>query len=196
MNHNNARGYRQVGNSPPDPKLLSKAEIEQRRETLTRLRDLLKQTEKDDEKAVRAIREILDETPDLAWRSRNIGKMAERLLINEMTREKDLVAKEMIGHQLESMRSEIAGDDPSALELLLTERIVATWLQVQVFESHYASGLGKHTLAQGTYYQKRLDRAHRNHLSAIRTLAQIRKIGPAAVQINIAQKQINTANTT
>jgi hypothetical protein len=52
--------------------------------------------------------------------------------------------------------------------------------------------LGKHTLAQGNYYQKRLDRAHRNHLSAIRTLAQIRKLGPV-VQINIAEKQINTA---
>jgi hypothetical protein len=52
--------------------------------------------------------------------------------------------------------------------------------------------LGKYTLAQGNYYQKRLDRAHRNQLSAMRTLAQIRKVGPAAVQINIAEKQINT----
>jgi hypothetical protein len=190
VNHNNARGYRQVGNSPPDPKLMSEAEMEQRRETLTRLRDLLKQTEKGDEKAVPAIREILDVTPDLAWRSRNIGKMAERLLINELSG-KDLLAKEMMKHQLESMRSEIAGEDPSPLELLLAERIVATWLQVQLFESLNASSLSKHTLAQGNYYQKRLDRAHRNHLSAIRTLGQIRKMGPV-VQINIAEKQINT----
>ena len=41
--------------------------------------------------------------------------------------------------------------------------------------------------------QERLDRTHRNHLSATSTLAQIRKLGPAAVQINIAQKQINTS---
>jgi hypothetical protein len=191
VNHNNARAYRQVGNSSPDPKLMSKAEIEQRRETLTRLRDLLKQTEKGDEKAVPAIREILDVTPDLAWHSRNVGKMAERLLINEMTGE-DVLAKEMMKHQLELMRSEIVGEDPSPLELLLAERIVATWLQVQLFESLYATNLGKHTLAQGNYYQKRLDRTHRNHLSAIRTLAQIRKMGPAAVQINIAEQQINT----
>jgi hypothetical protein len=191
VNHNNARGYRQVGSSPPDPKLMSKAEIEQRRETLTRLRDLLKQSEKGDEKAVPAIREILDQSPDLAWRSRNLGKMTERLLINEMTGE-DLLAKEMIEHQLHSMRSEIAGEHPSPLDLLLTERIVATWLQVQLFEGLYATNLGKHTLAQGNYYQKRLDRAHRNHLSAIRALAQIRKMGPA-VQINIAEKQINTS---
>ena len=32
----------------------------------------------------------------------------------------------MIEPQIESMRSEIAGEDPSDLEFLLTERIVAT----------------------------------------------------------------------
>jgi hypothetical protein len=42
-------------------------------------------------------------------------------------------------------------------------------------------------MSQGDYRQKRLDRAHRRHLSAVRTLAQIRKMGPA-VQINIAEK--------
>ena len=48
------------------------------------------------------------------------------------------------------------------------------------------------TPAQGSYYQKRLDHAHGRHLSAIRTLAHIRKLEPA-VQINIAEKQINTS---
>jgi hypothetical protein len=46
-------------------------------------------------------------------------------------------------------------------------------------------------LTRGHYYQKRVDRAHRIHFSAIRTLPQIRKMGPA-VQINMAEKQINT----
>jgi len=39
---------------------------------------------------------------------------------------------------------------------------------------------------------KTWDRAYRRLLSAIRALAQIRKLGPA-VQINIGEKQINTA---
>jgi hypothetical protein len=86
------------------------------------------------------------------------------------------------------MRSEIAGEDPSALELLPTERIVETRLQLQLFESTpYASGLGEHVLDQDYCCQKRLDR---NHLSAICTLARIRKMRPA-VQINVAEKQIN-----
>jgi hypothetical protein len=73
----------------------------------------------------------------------------------------------------------------------LAERVVATWLEVQLFSGLYASGIKSGTLSQDDHRQKRLDRAHQRHLSAIRTLAQIRKMGPA-VQINIAEQQINT----
>ena len=69
---------------------------------------------------------------------------------------------------------------------------MATWLQVQVIEGLHAVGMKGETPIQDDHLQKRLDRAHRRHLSAIRTLAQIRKLGPA-VQINIAEKQINTS---
>jgi hypothetical protein len=93
------------------------------------------------------------------------------------------------------MRVEVAGENPSALERLLAERVVATWLQVQLFEVLYAVGMKGGTPIRDDHRQKRLDLAHRRHLSAIRTLAQIRKLGPA-VQINIAEKQINTTGTT
>jgi hypothetical protein len=122
----------------------------------------------------------------------NIGKAAERLLINRMTKNKDLVSREIMEHRLESMRREVAGDNASPLERLLAARVVATWLQVQHLEALCAASLDAPALSQGDLYQKRLDKAHRNHLSAIRTLAQIRKLGPA-VQINIADKQVNTA---
>jgi hypothetical protein len=46
------------------------------------LRDLVGKADKGDEKAVSAIREILDRGPDLAWRSRNVGRTAELLLIS------------------------------------------------------------------------------------------------------------------
>ena len=69
--------------------------------------------------------------------------------------------------------------------------MVATWLLVQHLEALCAASFDDQALSQGDHYHKRLDRAHRRHLSAIRVLAQIRKLGPA-VQINIAEKQINT----
>jgi hypothetical protein len=93
------------------------------------------------------------------------------------------------------MREEIAGENPSALERLLAERIALCWLQLQYYEAIYAQNLSTFTIAQGEHHQRRIDKAHRRYLSAMRTLAQIRKLGPA-VQINIAEKQINTTGTT
>jgi hypothetical protein len=175
---------------------MSEREIEERRATVAKLCDLSDKAQDGDEKAVLEIRKVLDGSPDLAWLFiKGPAKMAESALIDEMTKEGDLASKEFLTHQLKSMRVEVAGENPSALERLLAERVVATWLEVQLFEALYTVGMKSGTLIQDDHRQKRLDRAHRRHLSAIRTLAQIRKLGPA-VQINIAEKQINTTGTT
>ncbi len=188
---------RPVGHpGPPNLAVMSEDEIEERRATVAKLQDLADRAQDGDEAAALDIRKILDGSPDLAWRFiKGPGKLAESAMIDEFTRDEALASKEFLRHQLESMRVEVAGENPSALERLLAERVVATWLQVQLFEVLYAVGMKGGTLIQDDHRQKRLDRAHRRHLSAIRTLAQIRKLGPA-VQINIAEKQINTAGTT
>src|SRR5215216_8085274 len=142
------------------------------------------------------IRQILSEHPDLAQRFMHLGRMGEDILIGRMTGEDDQATRELFRCQLNAMREEIAGENPSPLERLLAERIVATWLQIQLFEGLYARGMSKRsmTIARDGYHQKRLDHAYRRHLSAIRALAQIRKLlrGGAITQINIAEKQINT----
>ena len=178
---------------PVDPAAMSQGEIEERRATVKKLRDLAEKAEDGDHDAALELRRVLDGSPDLAWRFiKGPGKMAEDALIAEFTRDEDLAAKEVLKHQLESMRIEVAGENPSPLERLLAERVVATWLQVQLFDAYYAYGMKGGTIVQDEFRQKRLDRAHRRHLSAVRTLAQIRKMGPA-LQINIAEKQINTS---
>jgi ribonuclease D len=129
-----------------------------------------------------------------AWRLADFTRAAENVLIGELTKggEQHPITEEALRRQLAAMREEVAGEDPSPLEKLLAERVVATWMQVQVFDSFCASELGKAYTKQADYHQRYLDRAHRRHLSAIKALAQIRKLGPA-VNINIAEKQINTA---
>ena len=179
---------------PPDPDLfaMTKVEIEARRERIGRLDKLVKKAEKGNKKVLPEIREILADSPELTWRFANLAQLAESQLIDVMSKDKDLAAKEIVEHQLAAMREDISGENPSPLERLLAERVVATWLQVQLFEALYFTNLHNLTLNQANYYQKRIDRAHRNHLSAIRTLAQIRKLGPA-LQINIGEKQVNLA---
>ena len=198
MSPNNNLDKRQpMGCSPaPNMSAISQAVMEESGRTLEKLRGLLGKAEKGDKDAVPEIRQILDERPDLAWQFVDVAQFAEEALIEKMTGEEDLAVKEIMRCQLKAMREEIAGENTSPLERLLAERVVATWLQIQLFEGLYASGMSKRsmTIAQGSYHQKRLDQTYRRHLSAIRALAQMRKLlkGGAITQINIADKQINT----
>ena len=158
----------------PDTPSMTDDERQAYRETVGKLRDLVEEAEKGKKEAVPEIREILEEHPHLSWKLMDLSRLTEGLFIQKMSRDEDLASKE-------------------AMRRLLAERVVATWLQVQLFEGIYASSMFKSmTLAQADYYQRRIDKAHGRHLSAIRALAQIRKMGPI-IQVNIAEKQINTA---
>ena len=194
---NNLDKRQPAGDSPAaDMSAISRGELEESEKAVEKLRDLLSLAKKDQENAMPKIRQILSEHPDLAQRFMHLGRMGEDILIWRMTGEDDLAKRELFRSQLNAMREEIAGENPSPLERLLDERIVATWLQIQLFEGLYANGMSKRsmTIARDGYHQKRLDQIYRRHLSAIRALAQIRKLlkGGAITQINIAEKQINT----
>ena len=91
---------------PPDPDLsaMTKEELEARRDTLTRLKELTKKAEKGDKKARTGLHHILQESPDLAWRFMDYGKLAEWHLIERMTKEKDFASKESLTRQLAAMR--------------------------------------------------------------------------------------------
>ena len=182
------------GATAPGLPTIGKEELEEPDKTVEKLRDLLSLAERGEENAVPEIRRILNERPDLAWDFVDLAKVAEDTLIEEMTTEEDLAAREVMRCQLETMKGKIAGDEPSPLERLLSERVVVTWLEVQLFEALYVRNMRNLPIPQAEHHQKRLDRAHKRHLSAVRTLAQIRKLlkGTAITQINIADKQINT----
>jgi hypothetical protein len=182
------------GSPAPHPANTRTREMEVSGKTIEKLQDLLRLAEKGEENAVPEIRQILNEHPNLAWDYVDLAKVAEDALIEDMTREQDLATRELMRCQLEAMKAEIAGNEHSALERLLSERVVVTWLEVQLFEALYVRNMRNLSIRQADYYQKRLDRAHRRHLSAIRALAQIRKLlkGTTITQINIADKQINT----
>jgi hypothetical protein len=180
--------------APDNMSTMSKGELEASEKTVEKLHDLLRFAEKGEEDAVPEIRQILDEHPDLALRFVDVSHIAEDALIEAMTKEGDLAAKELVRCQLGAMREQIVGKNSPPLERLLSERVVVTWLEVQFFEALYAKNMRRLTMPQEEHHQKRLDRAHGRHLSAIRALAQVRKLlkGGAITQINIADKQINT----
>ena len=162
-----------------------------RRELLDELKSAVARAQHGDEEALSQVGQLLMEFPLLAQSIVDLARTVERSYIKTISRIGPLV-QEALPSQLNAMTEELAGPEPSPLERLLAERIVACRLQLQCADLVYSQNLGEMSMAQSEYHQRRLDRLHRRYLSSIKTLAQIRKLGPV-VQINIAEKQINTA---
>jgi hypothetical protein len=113
----------------------------------------------------------------------------------ELTRQaagSDLAVFEATERKLAEVRDELAGPNPTAIERLLAERAAICWFLVNRYESNYANAKDL-TIRQGVYHQERIDRAHRRYLSALKTLAAVRKLALPAIQVNIAREQLNVA---
>jgi hypothetical protein len=105
---------------------------------------------------------------------------------------KDAVANEAVGRKVAEMKSDLAGPTPTALERLLVDRIAACWLQVQYVDHQLSnSANASQTIAQADYDQRRADATHRRYLHALKTLAVVRRLLTPAVQVNIAERQVN-----
>ena len=163
-------------------------------ELFAELRPLIGRAQAGDEEASFAIRNILEEEPNLAHTIVEVAtRKTERVLLDKTSGD-NVLLREALSLRLEAMREEIAGPNSSPLERLLAERIVTCRMQLEQAEVLYAGRLGKLTISQDEYHQRRVDRLHKLYLSAIRELAQVRKLlKPHVTQVNLAEKQVNVA---
>jgi hypothetical protein len=124
----------------------------------------------------------------------NLAREAVELLVKKYAGN-NAVVRESVTRKLEELRAELSGENPSPLEKLLVERVVATWFHLHQLEANY-SGRSEMSLTLGMYYQKSISAAQRRYLAAIKGLAEVRKLALPALQVNIAKKQINVAGGT
>jgi len=62
---------------------------------------------------------------------------------------------------------------------------------MQDADMRYAQNQKGCAFVESEFYQRRQDRAQKRYLSAIRTLALVRKLALPVLQVNIARKQVN-----
>jgi hypothetical protein len=154
------------------------------------VQEFLDRAGRGDEATLPVLREMLKE-PAAMELCGNLAAHAERLLIRKFAG-KDLTLSEGLRRKMDSLRVELGGAAPTPLERLLVERIVACWLHLYHLETIYA-GKESITLQMGAYYQRSLSAAHKRYLSAIKTLAVVRKLAVPVLQVNIAKRQVNVA---
>jgi hypothetical protein len=158
------------------------------------LREVFDRARRGDLEALPRLRELLDDRPEL-WQS--YGDVARHALSSwiKLIAGDDLALEESTSRKADALRAEVAGPAPSPLELLLADRVIATWLQLAHAEVMLARSRDA-SLKLLTFAEKRLDAANRRHINAIGALATLRRLlptNPALVAIENADPGAKTA---
>jgi hypothetical protein len=151
-------------------------------EATAQLRWVLERARQGDEAALPRLREILDTRPEL-WR--HFGDLAShaRGCWIDLIAGRDLALKESIARKVDELGRELSGTRPSAMEKLLVERVLANWLQLE--HAEVAAAQSKTTsVPVASFVSKRLDRAHHRFLTSLGALATLRRLMPAADDVD------------
>ena len=123
----------------------------------------------------------------------DLARVAEEALI-EAHCGNDLIIREGLVRRLSKLREDLKEGRESPLEAMIIDLIVCCWIQSQHVTQIYGQSMNETNWKTEEYFQKLQDKVQRRYLNGIKSLAQIRKLGPA-IQVNIAEKQINVQAT-
>lgn len=157
-----------------------------------RIDAVVQRADRGDEKALLITRGLIDGLPELWDAYGNLAAAAESALV-DLYAGRSAVTRQALQRMLAEMRVELAGPRASPLEKLLVERVVACWLQSYHADFAYARALKELPSKEVELYQRRQDRAARQYLKALRGLADVRRLLVPALQVNIADRQVNIA---
>ena len=182
---------------PEDKTVVTQGALELSEETrirLAELRALSQKAEAGDKDARRKLRLMVRaSSEEVIGRASDVGRRAGRTLAHTAAGG-DLLTEEALYVKLDAMRTEIAGEDPTPLEVLLAERIASLWMLTTLLEVLLASQYRKNVeggpkrLSPSYLIQQSriLESATKRYLAAIRELARVRKLQATAppVQVN------------
>ena len=104
------------------------------RDRMAELRTLSDRAEAGDKEARRKLRlKVRASSAEVVGRASDVGRRAGRVLARSSAGG-DPLAEEALCAKLDLMRAEIAGEDPTPLEVLLTERVVCLWVFTTLLE--------------------------------------------------------------
>jgi hypothetical protein len=138
------------------------------------LAQLLKRAVAGDLAVLPALCQVLADNPQLWKGYGDLAAQAEGALIRQAAGSNLLLSESLI-RKLAALKEELGGESPSPLERLLIERVTACWLQVAYYDTLVVQAR-ESSPARLKMLQGLQDAAHRRHLSAIKTLATVRKL--------------------
>jgi len=131
------------------------------------------------------------------WRAAgDMVEQAARSLIATVGRQSYAVRQSMTAGW-EQLPRDLARPGYGELERLLVQQVAISWLYLSFVEYNYSAVLTDTTLTitRGDYWERRMGAAQQRYLRAVENLARVRRLQLPAVQVNIAEQQVNQVNT-
>lgn len=137
-------------------------------------------------------RAILGRYPATAAKAGELSRHIAARIIKRLAGDADSFMAECFRHRCAEIRHDLGYDDAPAVERLLIDRIVVTWLHLHDIESvRQAEGL---SLTKAAYYDRAASLAQADHVRALTALAKVRKLALPSVQVNVTTgNQLNVA---
>lgn len=176
-----------------EPKKSDPSATDDRAARLADFNATVRKAEKGDKAALVVVQDALKGAGIADVLHGNVARQALHGLVRAYAGENPVI-REATFRKLEELRAELSGANPSALEKLLIDRVLATWLHLHHLEMIYASKQSM-ALSVGLYYQKSISAAQKRYIGAIKGLADVRKLALPALQVNIAKNQVNVATS-
>lgn len=146
---------------------------------LAQLKELITEAKSGNSEVLPQVRQILNKYPALWQHYGDLSGHVESKWIGLMAGD-DACLRESIVLRVDELRAQLLGDDPSPLERLLVERIVTSWLMVRYFDTAMVLATQGIPAPQARFMDEQLQRAQRRHTEAIKALAEVRNLLPAA----------------
>jgi hypothetical protein len=161
---------------------------------MARIAAATNRADRGDQNALAVIGQVFDLVPSVWDAYGDLAAAAENALV-ELWAPNSALTRVGLRMKLAAMRTDLAGPEASPLERLLAERVVACWLQSYHADFAYARAFKELPSREVELHQRRQDRAARQYLKALRSLADVRRLLIPALQVNIAERQVNIAGT-
>ncbi|SIN69812.1 hypothetical protein SAMN05444166_0208 [Singulisphaera sp. GP187] len=118
------------------------------------------------------------------------AKQIERILVHRIAGD-DQVARTSLLAQVERMRMDLSGPEPSALERVLANRVALAWLTLHSLELQYERETHNLGPALAETMERRIARTNRQFNEACKTLAIVRRLAVPAIRMFVAERQVN-----
>jgi len=162
---------------------------------LEQLRELANQG---DAASLAALQQLLDENPENWQRLGDLASTAEKLLFQRVAGS-DRLAIESLHRKANALREELTPADPTPLETLAIQRVIACWMQMQYLDAVEAS-TPQWTPSQATQWARRQESAERRYQVAVKSLGlaqRLRKMSrrEPATPSNVGNGKIASADS-